>query len=227
MPEPCYRCGTPLEEPVPFCPSCKAPQIKVTRQQEVVAPSSGNDLAPSFFTGAPPPPRPGDIPGPAWASPASRIQWKKFLLIALPFALVNGWASLNPLGWLILVPGSVIWAIFIYRRRFPGPLSAGLGARMGAAIGALSFASFAVIYGLSLAVRPGYLRQEMLQAVEQASAHSPDPNSQQILQFFVQSPAGIFFYALGTLAVVLALLLLFATAAGALTATLSKGRSNG
>jgi hypothetical protein len=157
-----------------------------------------------------------------WVDSGNQVQWKRFFRIAIPFAVVNGLVTLffAPAGWFIALPGSVLWCIMLYRRQFPGTLSAARGARMGCAIGFFSFTAFAVFFTVFVCLT-GQLRPLLAQAAQQAAARNSDPDFQRSVQFFSQSPAGIIIFAVMILAVSLLLFLTFASAAGALTAALS------
>ncbi len=215
----CYRCGAHLEEQVTFCPSCRAPQIKVSSAQETSTPVEAG--APDTW-GTSPPPRP--LPGAAAVS--QKIQWKSFFQIALPLAMANGVLTslVPPLGLLIFLPGSVLWAIFIYRRRVPGLLSTGRGAQLGSVLGLLSFAPFAVFFSLWISHNRGEVHQAMVRAFEDAAAKNPDPGIQPMVQFFTGTTAGMVVITLLVLAFILVLFLLFAAAAGALAVAFSRDK---
>jgi hypothetical protein len=165
-------------------------------------------------------------PGAPWVDTANQVQWKKFYRIAVPFAVANGLVTLflGPVGWLITVPGSVLWCIILYRRRFPGELSAGRGARMGCAVGFLSFTAFAVLFVVVYCLT-GQLRPMATLALQQAASRNSDPAFQQMVQFFNQNPAGMTVFVVMILAFALLLFLTFASAAGALTAAVSGNKS--
>src|SRR5690349_21386787 len=85
MESPCYRCGAPVEEQTAFCPSCKAPQIKVS----VPADSLANQPS----TLPLPPGTPSSIEPPSLPLHfvhATPIDWKRFRSIALPLSLLAG-----------------------------------------------------------------------------------------------------------------------------------------
>ena len=130
-----------------------------------------------------------------------------------------------PLGLLICLPGSVLWAIHVYRRRVPGPLSSGRGAKLGSVLGLLSFASFAVIFSLLIAHNRDQVHQALVQAVHEAAAKNPDPAIQPMFHFFTDTDAGLVVFVLLFLAFILVLFLLFAAAAGALSVAFSRDKS--
>ena len=144
----------------------------------------------------------------------------------MPFAVANGLVPmfLGPVGWFTILAGSVLWCIMIYRRRFPGPLSVGRCARMGCAVGFLSFATFAIVF-VSVYCFTDQIRPVLAQALQQAAARNPDPAFQQMVHFFSQSPAGMAIFLVISLVFILFLFLSFGSAAGALTGAFSGGKS--
>ena len=140
--------------------------------------------------------------------------------------MANGLLSslVPPLGLLIFLPGSVLWAIYIYRLRVPGPLSTGRGAKLGSVLGLLSFAPFAVFFSLRISHNREQIHQAMVQALHEAAAKNPDPAMQPMIQFFTGTAAGMVVFTLIGLAFALVLFLLFAAAAGALTVAFSRNK---
>ncbi len=66
---------------------------------------------------------------------------------------------LPALGLFVLLPASLIVAIYIYRRTRPAPMRGGQGARMGALMGLLSFGSFLVFFLVAISLnQPKYHR---------------------------------------------------------------------
>lgn len=95
-------------------------------------------------------------------------------------------------------------SVALYRRRRPGTITAGMGARLGLVTGGLGFAMFSIIRGAGILIfhTGARLHQEMLQALDQAAARNPDPQAQAVLQYF-KSPEGL------TLVIALALVATF------------------
>jgi len=95
-------------------------------------------------------------------------------------------------------------SVALYRRRRPGTITAGMGARLGLVTGGLGFAIFSIIRGAGILIfhTGARLHQEMLQALDQAAARNPDPQAQAVLQYF-KSPEGL------TLVIALALVATF------------------
>src|SRR5437016_14507970 len=113
----CHRCGAQVDDHVPFCPSCGAPQIKVSTQES-------SSAAPDLPVTQPlEPGTPGSIHPPAIKIPmaaAGALQWKRFLRISLPLAFLSGLATAfrPPLGFLFLLI-SIFIATSLYRRKQP------------------------------------------------------------------------------------------------------------
>src|SRR5690348_4945365 len=106
----CYRCGAKMEESAPFCPSCAAPQIRVSAPAPAEIPAT-----PPLDPGTPASLEPPAIPV---QTPARRaMAWKIFLRIALPISLVAAGAALmlGPLGLLAPLVGAAM-AISLYQR---------------------------------------------------------------------------------------------------------------
>jgi hypothetical protein len=58
--QPCYKCGAAVEEGAPFCPECRAPQIRVNLPNDVETQVKDVPATPAF-----PPGTPGDLQPPA------------------------------------------------------------------------------------------------------------------------------------------------------------------
>lgn len=144
----------------------------------------------------------------------------------MPYGIVNGLVTLflGPVGWFITLPGSVLWCIMTYRRRFAGPISAGRGARMGCALGFISFTTFAIVF-VCVYCFTDEIRPIIVQTLQQAAARNSDPNYQRLVHFFGQDPFGMAVFVAISLVFILFLFLSFGSAAGALTAAFSGGKS--
>ncbi len=160
-----------MEEQTPFCPSCGAPQIRVSARAEPQV-----EDEPDSLNTPPPPPidhEPLRYPAISLAfSPSGRILWKKFSRIVLPMAVLVGasTAALLPLGLLIFLPASVILGIHLYRRRQQlGSIRASLGARLGAFTGLLSFAFFFIVFALAVASHRAEYREIVAKALKDAA----------------------------------------------------------
>jgi hypothetical protein len=217
MERPCYRCETPVDENIPFCPSCGAPQIRVT-VPEAVQPANVPATAPLE------PGTPASIPPPAIPmhfAPPGKIQWGRFLRVALPLALLSGGIAvpLFPLGFLLLI-GTVVFSIRRYRLLHGSLITGSIGARLGAVVGFFAYLPFAILLVVELLLPAG--RQILLQQVQQKAVQ--DARYQELMQW-IGTPQGFTVLIIFMLIMFLALFLIMATVTGMLTATLGKRES--
>jgi len=127
----------------------------------------------------------------------------------------------GPVAWLILLPGSILLAMHLYRRRRPESLTGLQGAKMGAVTGLMSFAFFAVFLGTFVTFDYGQYKQ----LIETALASNPS-TAQQLTQTL---PPGTNVVALVTVTIfvsTLMILLTVGTISGALAAVLVRDRPN-
>lgn len=232
MERPCYRCGTSIDEQITFCPACGAPQIRVSApRDESELPEINSIPVPQNHT-LPPDHAHGTAVLSAGATTFSlteEVRWKKFLGIALPFAVANGLVTLplGPLGWFLIVPASVLFSIFLYRRQVPGAaLTPGRGARMGATIGLLSAGFFSMVLVTVAALKPDDFRALMLQALQQAATQNPDPQVQQMLQSWFLGPNGMAVFVAIFAITALVIFLVCTSTAGALAGLFSANRAD-
>jgi hypothetical protein len=201
---------------MPFCPSCGAPQIKV---------SIGSPQLASSDDPVPPPPPPElsgivqDLPGPHGR--AGQIHWKSFFRIAVPLALITGLAALYPpLGFLVFL-GSVVAGIRLYRRRHAETLLAIQGAQLGALLGLMSSLVFAFPPVVGCALDGDACRQAIVDAINKAAAANPDPHMQEKMQSLLQSNRGLMELLAGAAILLMAITLLLGAVSGAVTVVLS------
>ena len=173
----CHRCGVPIEDGVPFCAKCNAPQIRFIVNEE---PELERHTAPSDH-----PIEPLDPPA---------LQWRKAIQ---PAALAGIFAAFamaipgGPLGLGMLAAGAL--AVLLYQRRVPGrTLTRGLGARLGALAGLVGFVFFAGASSLEILVfkSDNELRSSLFSAIDQAVARSTDPQAREMVERF-KSPEGL------------------------------------
>jgi len=215
----CHRCGHPLEGQLAFCPACGAPQIRVSRpietsQEETTASDSGLP-APSLPVSA----------LPSELSTAAGIDWKYFLRTAIPLAVLTDvlTMTLHPLALFVFLPANLVWAISRYKRHRPLAIGSGQGARMGALMGLLSFALFLVYFLVGLIFLHAQYRDTMISQIHQISAQNPDPQVQQMLQWFA-TPDGLIAFTVFALVSFLLICLALGTGSGAVAIALGKDR---
>lgn len=188
MEHPCHSCHQAVEDGVPFCQHCGAPQIRVA----TVEPPLGSESAAAEAQS----PRDLDaFPTTQHVSPvASPLEWSNALpACALAAAIAAVLMALGLMVPFLAVVGAGFLAVGFYRRRNPGVLiKAGAGARLGAVSGLLCFAMSAVLEALALAIfhNGAVLRDKMLEAIQQAASHATDPQAVAMLDY-LKSPAGM------------------------------------
>lgn len=213
----CHRCGQFIEGQPAFCPSCGAPQIRVSRaaepsQEETVQHDAGLASLPSAHS-----------PLPSEFSSKSGIDWKYFLRTAIPLAALTDvlTMTLHPLAIFVFLPANLVWAISRYTRQRPIVIRSGQGARMGALMGLLSFAFFAAFFLVSISLQRTQYHDLMVSQIQQISAQNPDPQAQQLLQWFT-TPDGLIAFTAFALITLLLLCLALGSGSGALVGALRK-----
>jgi hypothetical protein len=223
----CHRCNSPVEDGVPFCPKCGAPQIRVAGAEDLDStdqPTSGN-AQPSGSPSYNPPASWGALPG---LNP-NQVNWKA----ALPGAAIAGIAA----GFLMLAPYIsllfFVWmfmggiaAALTYRNRTGAALTGKLGAKIGALTGVFAFLVTGFFYVTSWMVRPDLVREELRQGMEMSS-HSSDPATAKAMQEMVTrvtSPEGMPVFLAVVLVVLFGFLVVLCAAGGAAGSTI--GRKN-
>ena len=153
------------------------------------------------------------------------IDWKYFLRTALPLAALTDVLTmiLHPLAFFVLLPANLVWAISRYQRRRPIPIRSGQGARMGALMGLLSFAFFLAFFLVTVSFQHGQYRDIMVSRIHEIAAQNPDPQAQQMLQWFA-TPAGLVTFTSIALVTIFLICLVIGTGSGAVVVALGKGR---
>jgi zinc-ribbon domain len=195
----CHHCNATVEDGVPFCPKCGAPQIRVAGAEDDEA------VTPPL-----PPGTPGDIQPPAqpvypdpsaWgrapAQLAGLINWR----VALPGAALAGLSGgvitlflgryLIVLILALLLAGAV--TVRLYRRRTKSVIRPATGAKLGAFAGLFSFLIDALaVVAMFVLERPS-VQQNMRDALD-ISSRNADPQSVQIMQNLIErmnTPGGM------------------------------------
>ena len=176
-----------VEEGVPFCPQCSAPQIRVVIAEPVPAPlafASATLLQDAEVL-------PASQTVPVLAVP---MQWSQAVKPCAVAALVASVVMvLKLMAPLIAVVGAGFFAVALYRRESPGVIvRPGMGARLGALCGLFCSAMTAALVALRIAVfhEGQEVRRMMLEAIQQNAARYSDPQFQPTWEF-LRSPAGL------------------------------------
>ena len=207
---PCYKCGAAVEDGTAFCAQCNAPQIRVGFGESDLAPNA------SEFAGRRIPPS------------TTAIQWSQALPAAALAGVIAALLMFIPLGafGLGMMTGGIL-AVLFYRRRNPAAeLTPGMGARLGAASGALGFGVFAIFTAIEVLVfhSGGQLRAALLEAIQQSAARSAEPQAQQALEY-LKSPAGLALMMGLGLVIMFVVFLILSSLGGALGAVLRRRKN--
>jgi hypothetical protein len=217
MEHPCHKCGANVEEGVPFCKHCGAPQIRVpAADAEPLPPPKPSESSPQV---APPSPEIFQIPQTTLRAreQSSQIVWAHALPRAagagvLCFLAIGPMAVLGPLavGPVLMLGGAI--AVMLYRRRLGNTLpTAGAGARIGAASGGFAFLFLGTITVATLVYRPNEIRQALLDSLSQMATRGYDPQKAQQLRDLLNTSQGLMSL---TIAGLLLVLLIFVAGAG-------------
>ncbi len=119
------------------------------------------------------------------------------------------------------------FAVALYRRRNPGPISPGAGARIGAVSGLLGYIIFALTYSIMLLVTRGggTLRDELMRRIQEVASRNPDPQAQEMMQRLMTPEGLAFIIAIGLVLFLFAFLAL-SSVGGALGAKLFGDRES-
>jgi len=197
-----------VEDGIPFCPQCNAPQIRVegASAEAVSAAELAGVSLPDHYDG-------------------TTIRWADALPSAALAGLIAAFLMFIPLGafGLGMLAAGVLCVLF-YRRRNPlSNLTPGMGARLGLVSGTLGFGIFAVFSAVGTLIfhTGGQLRAAMLEAIEQSAARSSDPQAQQIIQY-LKTPPGLALMMGLSLGVVLVAFLILSSLGGAVGAAMMR-----
>jgi len=214
----CYKCQTSLDETLPFCPHCGAPQIRVSTPDEEAAPSTDSHA---------PPVTPLDWTGGTASSPPPAIQWElawKGALLAGVIAAVLSAAPVLGLGCCLWLLGAGALSVWLYQRRVPGAVvTPGMGMRMGALSGAIGFVVTTVWSAFRFVRDSGEFRTAMQEQMEKSIAGQSDPRAQDIMRQFManlNTPAGLATFFVLVLVLMAVVFVVFSAAGGALGASM-------
>lgn len=200
-----------MESGVPFCPHCRAPQIRVSSVEDAPVSTIPVDLSASFQ------------PTPQ----ASPVQWSYALTAAAMAGVISAILMNVFFGFFgIGIAAAGAFAVRLYRQR-SGQVSLlpGAGARIGAVSGVFGFGFFCVIAAVGTALFGGgsQVKLALLSGLEQAAARSQDPQAQAALEK-LRTPEGLILVLAFSLAFVFTLFVALSSLGGALAASMSRGR---
>jgi hypothetical protein len=210
----CYKCGSPVESGRPFCPHCRAPQIRVEVAEVAAdAPVSTHPLE-------------LDLPSPEVPA-TSFVQWSHALTAAALAGIVSAVLMNLFFGFFgIGIAAAGILSVRMYRHRVGGTLlTTGTGARIGAVSGVFGFVFFSIIAAVGTAIFGGRseLKAALLSSLEQAAARSADPQAQVVFEK-MRTPEGLILLLALSLAFIFFLFVALSSLGGALAASMSSKR---
>jgi hypothetical protein len=209
----CTRCHQAVEAGTCFCPACGMPQLVYSTE------GAGEQGL-------------GER-GEVVVRDAASVDWKQATrvatMLAIPAGILSSMLSPVSIFGMFLMGGTGAWVVAIYlRRERPAWITIGAGARIGLVTGIVGSWTAAAATGVSLFVGRFFFHQgksfdDLWQAVvdqqlNQRATAGFDVHALEVLRTWMLSPAGRAGWVVGTVSVLVAVLLLFAVAGGALGA---------
>jgi len=178
MEQPCYKCGQAVEEGIPFCPHCSAPQIRVIVQEAAPIAAGAVGLPPSADGAVVLPLGPG--------SPALPLRGGHVLKACALAAIVACVLVMFRLNLLVALIGAGFLSVVFHRQRLPGNPP---NAVSGAGIGALGGLLFVLFSGALMALASAFpdarakFREQVLESAQKWAASRPvDPQVQSAIE---------------------------------------------
>jgi hypothetical protein len=187
MEKPCYKCGQSVEEGVPFCLHCSAPQIRVVIAEPLLGPSA-DAVTTSQSSAALPVSEtlPGAVLSLRWSQAIQSCALAAVVAILLIALHLYAFVALISMGFL---------AVVFYRQRRPGTVIKALaGAKLGALSGLVWFALVSTIGALAVILlrEEAEVRNQLISIVQQAASQTSDPQTLTMLDRF-KTPDGLLF----------------------------------
>lgn len=222
MEHPCYKCQTSIDETLPFCPHCGAPQIRVASPDEALQSPPSADAPPQLIQ-----PELWATGAPAYLPQTGVIQWelawKGALLAGLAAALLTALPVLS-LGCCLWLLGAGALAVWLYMRRVPGTLvTPGMGMRIGAVSGVVGFVVTTIWSVVRFAANSQEFRTALQEQMNRSIASNPDPRAQEIMRQFMtnlNTPQGLAIFFVLMLVIMAIVFVIFSAAGGALGASI-------
>lgn len=164
---------------------------------------------------------------------AASVDWKQAMrvatMLAIPAGILSSMLSPVSIFGMFLMGGTGAWVVAIYaRRERPAWITIGAGARIGMVTGILGGWTAAAATGVSLFAGRFFFHQGKSfddlwqnvvdQQLSQRATAGFDAHALEVLRSWMLSPAGRAGWVVGTVTVLVAVLMLFSMAGGALGA---------
>jgi hypothetical protein len=216
---PCYKCQTSIDETLPFCPHCGAPQIRVASAEEGTQPAL---LSPDAQQVAPPT---SWAPAPAYHPQAVQwdAAWKGEVLCGLIAAVLTAVPGIG-MGCCLWLLGAGALSVFLYQRRVPAAfVTPGMGMRIGAVSGVVGFVASTFWLVFQFAKNSQEFRTALEEQMEKSIGANPDPRAQDILRQLMNNlntPQGLATFFVLILVVMAIAFVVFTAAGGAVGAAM-------
>jgi len=217
---PCYKCQTSIDESLPFCPHCGAPQIRVA------SPDDASQTPPSSDTSPPVVSPTGWSPSAPVYHPYSiqwELAWKGAFLSGLIAAVLTA-APVLSLGCCLWLLGAGALSVFLYQRRLPGAfVTPGMGMRIGAVAGVIGFVATTIWSTFRFATNNQEVRTALQEQMDKSIAANPDPRAQDIMRQLMNNlntPQGLATFFVLVLVIMAVVFVVFSAAGGALGASM-------
>lgn len=157
-----------------------------------------------------------------------QIAWKTALPGAAIGGIIAGFLMLAPyisllfFVWMFLAGGA---AAIVYRNRTGIPITARMGAKIGALTGVFAFLVTGFFYIAGWLLHPDLVRQQLQQGMQMSAARSADPQQAKAMQDMVArvtSPEGMPIFLAIVLIVLFGFLVVLCSAGGAAGSTLGR-----
>jgi len=210
MEQPCYKCGHAVEQGVPFCPHCAAPQIRVVIAEAATARVGVVDT---------PVTSPRAVVEPSVPMLAISSPWS---LAVRPCAFAALIALLLMVMRLNLIPAMIaagFLAVVFYRRRQPGiPIRPSAGVKLGALAGMFCSGVATLVIALVMSVPESRtrLQEQSIEGLKKLAIRFPSFPNIQVSIDQLKTPDGFVAVMIGTCIVLFVVSIILAGLGGAL-----------
>jgi len=222
----CYKCQTSIDESLPFCPHCGAPQIRVATPDNEAPESQHSSQAQGSQSASPV--WPVGSPPYLTRSVQWEFAWKGALLTGLTAFVLTAMPVVG-FGCCLWMLGTGALAVGLYQRRVPGVnITPGMGMRIGALSGTIAFVVSTLWNVYQFTRNTQEIRSILSEQMQKTISSNPDPRVQEIMRQFMNNlntPQGLATFFVIILIIMAVVFVIFSAAGGALGASMF-GRRN-
>lgn len=217
MDQACHKCGQRVEEGIPFCPHCSAPQIRVIVAEPPAAPVLATEPASTMSS------------APAGTAVILPVAWSAAFRPCILAAVVACLLTSLGLNAFVAMLSAGFLAVVFYRHRWQASaVRPATGARLGALSGLLWFAIASILETTEVLLlhKGPAIQHELLERINQAASQTTDPQTLAIFDRF-KTVGGLEFLMVFGIIVALLVAISLAAVGGVLGgALLGKGNRN-